>query len=233
MTIVGTIPWPNWAVTHVLEHAPEDLARMVRLGLATAQRESDLVRLGPQHRASGVAGGQGIWCRPKTRRHRGAVFIPLAVVDAIEFDRWPKSAMTFTTTRTKPVKQHRSDLYLYSPREAPYTPTSLRARWGRWLVSAAGQDLCRMWREWLAQMASRYEWDIEPEEKRGPTIHGLRGTGFLARFAAGYDVDQVANDTGATAQTVAGYMRFRDQMQVAADGRERLRLVDKGRSDRG
>jgi hypothetical protein len=71
-----------------------------------------------------------------------------------------------------------------------------------------------MWREWLAQMASRYE----PEEKSGPTIHGLRGTGFLARFAAGYDVDQVANDTGATAQTVAGYMRFRDQMQVAADG---------------
>jgi hypothetical protein len=108
----GHIPWPQFIVDYVLERAPEDLARMVRLGLATAQRESDLVRLGPQHRAGGAT-GQGIWCRlQKTRRRRRAVFIPLAVVDALELDRWATSAMTFATTRTKPVRRHRPDRYL-------------------------------------------------------------------------------------------------------------------------
>jgi hypothetical protein len=83
-------------------------------------------------------------------------------------------------------------------------------------------------------MVTQYEWDVDLDEKRGPTVHGLRGAGFLLRFAAGYDVDQIANDVGASAQTVSSYMRFRDQMQVAADGRGRLRrLVDNGRPDRG
>jgi hypothetical protein len=48
-----------------------------------------------------------------------------------------------------------------------------------------------------------------------PTIHGLRGTGILARAEQGYDVDQIANDIGMTRQNVAHYMRFRDQMKVA------------------
>lgn len=223
----GHIPWPRFVVDYVLEHAPDDLARMVRLGLATAQRESDLVRLGPQHRAGGSSGGQGIWCRPKkTHRRRRTVFIPLSISDALELDRWAKAPMTFTSTRTKPVQRHRTDLYMYSPRGAPYTPTSLRARWGRWLGSAPGKDLCCMWFEWLSQMIARYEWDLDPDEKRGPTIHGLRGTGFLARFAAGYDVDQIANDVGASAQTVTGYMRFRDQLEIAVVGQDRLRQID-------
>jgi hypothetical protein len=74
-------------------------------------------------------------------------------------------------------------------------------------------------------MKRRYEWEIDPEDARGPTIHGLRGTGFLLRFAQGYDVAQISNDTGASSQTVGHYMRFRDQMKVAADGDKRLRVV--------
>ena len=75
------------------------------------------------------------------------------------------------------------------------------------------------------QMKRRYEWDIDPDDVRGPTIHGLRGTGILARFAEGFDAGQIANDIGATRQTVDHYMRFRDQMDVAAAGRARLRLI--------
>lgn len=57
------------------------------------------------------------------------------------------------------------------------------------------------------------------------TIHGLRGTGILARAEQGYEVDQIANDIGMSRQNVEHYMRFKDQMQVAAQGQKRLRLV--------
>jgi len=59
-----------------------------------------------------------------------------------------------------------------------------------------------------------------------PTIHGLRGTGILARSEQGYEVDQIANDIGMSRQNVEHYMRFKDQMKVGADGQKRLRLVD-------
>jgi hypothetical protein len=74
-------------------------------------------------------------------------------------------------------------------------------------------------------MARKYEWDIDPAEATNPTIHGLRGAGILIRRAQGYDVDQIANDIGMSRQMVERYMRFRDQMEVAAVGRERLKLV--------
>jgi hypothetical protein len=223
----GHVPWPQWVAAHVEQHATPDLVRMVRLGIATCQRESDLVRLGPEHRET-VRGKPGIWCRPKkTRRKRKAVFIPLAAADAILLDRWSAEPMEMTWGRWKrPIPRHREDLYLYSPRGAPYNPSSLRARWGRWLdKTEAGKELGRKWRSWLEEMRRRYEWEVEPEDARGPTIHGLRGTGILVRFAAGYDKDQIANDIGASSQTIAHYMRFRDQMEVAATGRKRLRLV--------
>jgi hypothetical protein len=42
----------------------------------------------------------------------------------------------------------------------------------------------------------------------------------------GYDTDQIANDIGMSRPLVDHYMRFKDQMEVATAGRERLRLVD-------
>jgi hypothetical protein len=57
---------------------------------------------------------------------------------------------------------------------------------------------------------------------KGPTIHGLRGTGVLTRWADGYNTDQISNDID---MMVNHYMRFLDQMAVAADGRKRLKLV--------
>lgn len=162
----------------------------------------------------------------------------------------PKSSPAYLERRGPHVEQHdgrpasrcsarsihagvglyrRDDLYIFSPKGQPYTPDSLRARYGRWLKSDAGKELGKRWQKWLVEMIERHEWAASPDEKSAPTIHGLRGAGFLIRFAAGYDVDQIANDTGATAQTVAGYMRFRDQMEVALAGHERLPLVDAGR----
>jgi predicted transcriptional regulator len=58
-----------------------------------------------------------------------------------------------------------------------------------------------------------------------PTIHGLRGTGILIRRAAGYDIDQIANDIGMSRQMVERYMRFRDQMEVAMAGHAKLQLI--------
>ena len=74
-------------------------------------------------------------------------------------------------------------------------------------------------------MVRKYEWEIDPAEANYPTIHGLRGTGILLRRAAGHDVDQIANDIGMSRQMVERYMRFRDQMEVAAMGQARLKLI--------
>ena len=197
---------------------------MARLGVMTCQRESDLIRMGPEHRER-----TGIWCRPKkTRKRRRSFHIPLAAADVFELDRWANAPMTFKASRwKKPIDRFREDLYLYSPRGAPYTTTSLRARWHRWLKrTPEGRELRQRWQEWIAVQARRYEWDIQAEDSKNPTIHGLRGTGILARFEAGFEVDQIANDIGMSRQMVERYMRFKDQMQVGAGGAARLRLVE-------
>ncbi|WP_315758910.1 hypothetical protein [Bradyrhizobium sp. SZCCHNRI2007] len=222
----GHVPWPDWIVEHVRAHTWPDLVRMTRLGIMTCQRGSDLIRMGPEHRDR-----NGLWCRPKkTRKRRRAFHIPLAAVDAIEIDRWAETPMTFTNTRwLKPIERFREDLYLYSPKGAQYTPDGLRARWGRWLDGTSeGRQLCRRWKDWVAGQVKKYEWDIDPEDADHPTIHGLRGTGILARAEQGYEVDQIANDIGMSRQNVEHYMRFKDQMKVGVDGQKRLRLVTAG-----
>jgi hypothetical protein len=47
---------------------------------------------------------------------------------------------------------------------------------------------------------------------------------FASRVLTGNN--QIANDIGMSRQNVEHYMRFRDQMQVGADGQKRLRLVN-------
>jgi len=126
------------------------------------------------------------------------------------------------------VRARDGALYLYSPKGAPYTPTSLRARYQRWLkLTDEGKELCRKWKLWVAEQVRKYEWDIDPEESSNPTIHGLRGTGILVRRLAGHDIDQIGNDIGMSRQMVERYMRFRDQVEVAAAGRARLELIKK------
>jgi integrase len=181
----------------------------------TCQRESDLIRMGPEHRER-----NGIWCRPKkTKRKRRSTFIPLQAADAIELDRWAETSITFTATRwKKPIERHRTDHYLYSPRGAPYTETSVRARWNRWLRrTPKGQ--------WVSVQVRKYEWEIAADDTKNPTIHGLRGAGILIRFALGYEVDQIGNDIGMSRRMVEHYMRFKDQMEVAGGGGARLKIV--------
>jgi hypothetical protein len=64
---------------------------------------------------------------------------------------------------------------------------------------------------------------IDPDDARGPTIHGLRGTRILARHAHGYDA------IGMSSQMIERYMRFKDQMEIAERGRARFRLADRKR----
>jgi integrase len=221
----GHVPWPSWVIDYVCTNAWPDLVRMTRFGIMTCQRGSDLIRMGPEHRER-----NGIWCRPKkTRKRRRSFLIPLTTAEALELDRWAETPVTFTNSRWKqPIARHRKDLYLYSPKAAQYTADGLRARWGRWLADTQeGRIICRRWNEWVAAQVNKYEWDIDPDDADHPTIHGLRGTGILARAEQGYEVDQIANDIGMTRQNVEHYMRFKDQMKVAADGQKRLRLVSK------
>jgi hypothetical protein len=87
-----------------------------------------------------------------------------------------------------------------------------------------GKEFCRLWQTWLTAQVKKYDWDINPEDTKNPTIHGLRGTGILTRYAQGHDVTQ-SNDVGMSRQMVEHYMRFKDQMEMAAAGAARLRLV--------
>ena len=219
----GHVPWPHWASDYVIAHAPGDLVRMVRLGMMVCQRESDLVRLGPEFRER-----SGIWCRPrKTKKKRRSFHIPLTTADALDLDRWAETPITFKASRwKKPIERYREDLYLYSPKGAPYSPDSLRARYNRWLnKTPEGRELCRLWQDWVVRQIKKYEWDIDPEDTKHPTIHGLRGTGILLRRYAGFSNEQISNDVGMSLQMVEHYMRFRDQMDVAEKGAH-LRLVE-------
>jgi hypothetical protein len=126
-----------------------------------------------------------------------------------------------------PIRRHRDDLYLYSPRGVPYTETSIRARYQRWLKKTPeGKELSSLWQKWVSDQARKYEWDIDAENAASPTIHGLRGTGILLRYSLGYEVDQIANDIGMSRPMVERYMRFKDQKEVAASGSTRPRLVE-------
>jgi integrase len=221
----GHVPWPSWAVDYVKMHAWPDLVRMVKLGVMTCQRGSDMVKMGPAFRE-----GNGIWCRPKkTRTRRRSFHIPLSTADALELDRWVETPLTFTNsrwTKAKAIERHRDDLYLYSSTNSPYTPDSLRSRYGRWLSETEeGKVLSKRWKDWVSGMVKKYDWDIDPEDADHPTIHGLRGTGILLRSELGYTVDQIGNDIGMSRQNVDHYMRFRDQMKVGFDNQTRLRVV--------
>ena len=191
-------------------------------GWRPASKRSDLIRMAPAKRER-----HGLWCRPeKAKKKRKAFYIPLTPADERMLDRWPATKIAFTASRWKaPIRRGNADYYLFSPRGVPYTETSLRARWHRWLKTDDGKVVCERWQAWVAEMVRKYEWEIDPEEMTYPTIHGLRGAGILIRRAAGHDVDQIANDIGMSRQMVERYMRFRDQMQVAATGQARLKLI--------
>lgn len=218
----GHIPWPAWVRAYVDEHAPGDLRRFARLGAMSGQRESDLIRFGPDHRER-----SGLWCRPKkTRKKRRAFFIPLTTAEALELDRWAKEPIQFENTRWKaPIERHRPDLYIYTPRGRPYTTDAIRSRWGRWLASPKGKALCKKWKEWLTIQVARYGWDIDPEEVRGPTLHGLRGSAVLMRRQLGYEAQAIANDIGMSFQMVEHYTRFIDQMETAEANARRFEVV--------
>ena len=221
----GHVPWPQWAIDYVIKNAPDDLVRMTRLGIMTCQRESDLVRMGPEHRDK-----NGIWCRPtKTKRKRRSVFIPLNMTEAQELDRWAETPMNFKASRwIASIAQHRDDLYLYSPKGAGYNPDSLRSRWNWWLKrTAEGKELCRRWQVWVADQIKKYEWDIDLEDTMHPTIHGLRGTGILARREMDYEIQDIADHIGMSRQMVERYMRFKDQMEVGMA--RQLKLVERGK----
>jgi hypothetical protein len=56
-------------------------------------------------------------------------------------------------------------------------------------------------RKRVGAQVKKYDWDIDPDDADHPTIHGLRGTGILARAEQGYEVDQIATISACPART--------------------------------
>jgi hypothetical protein len=106
-------------------------------------------------------------------------------------------------------------------------PKKTRKRRRAFLISLKAKDALELdrWAETPITFTNS-RW-LNLEDADHPTIHGLRGTGILARAEQGDEVDQIANDIGMSRQNVDHYMRFRDQMKVATDGQKRLRLIGK------
>ena len=137
-----------------------------------------------------------------------------------------ETPLQFTSTRRKaPWTQHRDDLYLYSPRGRPYSPTSLRARWRRWLGTDEGRELRRLWQAWAKVQIRRFDWDIEPDSVDAPTLHGLRGTAVALKRKAGHEAQEIETALGMSAPTVRHYTRFMDQIAAAEAASARLEIV--------
>jgi hypothetical protein len=131
-----------------------------------------------------------------------------------------ETPVAFTNTRwLTPIDRTRPDLYLYSPKGAPHTKTSMRARYNRWLKTEDWKLLCKKWQEWVGQQARKYQWDMDEEDWKHPTIHGLRGTGILLRRGRGCNNEQISNDIGMSIPIVGRYMRFKDEVAAAEAGR--------------
>jgi hypothetical protein len=107
--------------------------------------------------------GTGMWCRPKkTRRRRKSTFIPLRTADALELDRWAETPIILSNTRWKAPRRFTMQRSI-----------CITTRQG----SKAALAVWAKWREWLGGQVAKYELEIDPDDVKGPTIHGLRGTG--------------------------------------------------------
>ncbi|MFN3891937.1 MAG: hypothetical protein ACK4MV_16200 [Beijerinckiaceae bacterium] len=219
----GHRPWPDWAVTLVLDTAPPDLRRFIFLAQATGQRESDVVRMGPGWRE-----GRGLWVRPqKTRKRRRAFFVPLTLADAAEIDGWGRMTFAGHGRWGREVVVEPGEAYVLSPAGNPYTPEGLRSRWNRWLETADGRALVVRWAEWERALRRRDGEDVPDVADLRPSLHGLRATAVCARRLAGYSDEDVANDIGMSLSMVKRYSRFIDQKHAAETNIVRLERVDR------
>ncbi len=208
----GHWPWPAWAVDFVQRHAPPDIGRFVYLAVETGQREVDVLRMRFE-----FIDGKGIWTTPqKTKRRYKTLFIPLRdeayseivsyPVDPLFFEggRWGKTICVPTTT-----------IFLLSPTAKPYTPAGFRARWNRWLKTSPGQELMRRWGEYIDRNLVLFAGELDEDERKKPTLHGLRATAVVLRRMAGYQPQQISNDIGMSMPMVLRYTRFMDQREAA------------------
>ncbi|MGE3245059.1 MAG: hypothetical protein AB7J19_01910 [Beijerinckiaceae bacterium] len=219
----GHWPWPDWAVSLVLDKAWPDLARFVFLAVETGQRESDLVRMG-----QGWMEGRGIRSRPqKTRRRRGAFWIPLTAGALARIARWSSEPLVFTGGRWGHESQVQTpDTFFLSPAGNAYTTEGIRSRWNRWLRTADGTDFLKRWAAWESDIRERDQMPATGEMR--PTLHGLRATAVVRRRLAGYQNEQISNDIGMSIQMVIRYARFIDQAQAAATN---IVLLDRSKAN--
>lgn len=208
----GHWPWPEAALRFVVDHAWPDLARFVFLACQTGQRESDIVRIGPDAKE-----GHGLWVRPKkTKKRRRALWVPLLRHASEEIDRWAKEPLVFDLERRKaPVQIAPGEAYVLSPAGNPYSTAGLRSRWNRWLMTDKGKQLIAIWTDWERGLRDRDGEEIAPGTIFKPTLHGLRSTAVVTRRLAGYSVQQVSNDIGMSIPMVTRYSRFMDQKAAA------------------
>ena len=225
----GHVPWPSWVVDHVCAHAWSDLVRLVRLGIMTCQRGSDVIRMEPG--------------APRPQRD----MVPSEEENPQAPARLSHSARLGRRARRSTDGPRRRDLHklplaethrafprgsvpLFAEGLAPIHPRRSARALGAMARRHSGRPhhLPPLVGMGCRPRSRNTIGTLTPTRCR-PSDHSrvARYTGILARAEQGYEVDQIANDIGMSRQNVEHYMRFRDQMKVGVDGQKRLRLVNK------
>ncbi|MBV9754626.1 MAG: hypothetical protein JO188_19055 [Hyphomicrobiales bacterium] len=113
-------PWPEETYRFVVEHAPEDIRRLVILGRSTGQRLSDLVRMRPADRQE-----NGLALRIGKLRDKFH-WLPLTREVLDEIDSWGVA---------------RDIAYIISTAGNPYTANHMNTRWNRWRASEEAKPI--------------------------------------------------------------------------------------------
>jgi integrase len=102
----GARPWPAWAYELIEKHGREDMRRAVALARHTGQRQSDVLRMAPEH----VEDGGIVVRQQKTGKE---LWVPLHDDLRGALDSWGGSP------------------YVQTPKGTPYTAETFRAAWTR------------------------------------------------------------------------------------------------------
>lgn len=201
----GGTPWPEEAFTYIDAHAPEMLWRVVYLGRATGQRQSDLLTMAPANLVH-----DGINFRIK-KLHDKPHFVPLGHTQMDEIRSWAiadykKTLGDNVTISLEDARKHglASQVpFIKTAKNVGISPNYLRAQWYRWVKK---QDALR-------------DMDLN--------LHGLRATAIADRRQAGAPDGAISAELGMSVAMVSRYSRGADKATLARASRDRREELTK------
>ena len=195
----GTKPWPEDAFAYIMKYAPEHVRRLVYLGRATGQRQSDLLKMAPAHLVD-----DGI--HVKIQKLRGKPhFVPLGRTQMEEIRSWAVADYMKTTGASDTIDLEKARScglasqapFIRTATGGKYSPNYFRAIWDRWLDQ---QDA-------LSHMELK--------------LHGLRATAVADRRLAGVPDNMIAAELGMSVAMVSRYSRHAGTEKLARASRDK------------